>query len=126
MSINLKCSKCDFTAHVDMRRGCAPTQKEYDSAAKMLGLTLVDGSYICKKCLQPVSQGQEEINDQAQKRQALVMLKGALDFAGINVDNLILENKDIVTILYHNGYTKQVNIACDSVLAMLQDVLEKV
>ncbi len=54
-SMNLRCSKCDFSVHIDMKRSITPTHADYESAAKMFGLTLIDGKYVCKECLQTAS-----------------------------------------------------------------------
>ena len=66
------------------------------------------------------------MSEQEKKEQALTCLKAALDFARPDVDCLTLTDNDTVTIRYRNGYTKQVNIACDSIQTMLEDVLAKV
>ena len=45
--------------------------------------------------------------------------------AGSDIEDLILnERQDKITILFETGYTREVNIAADSGIAIIQDVIK--
>ena len=47
--------------------------------------------------------------------------------AGSDVDAIIYDDEqEVATIYYDNGYSKAVNVACDSGIAMMRDILEAI
>ena len=56
----------------------------------------------------------------------IIMLGFVLKAAGVGLYQCYLndENDEEVILVFENGYVKKVNIACDSRLAIIQDVVK--
>lgn len=53
---------------------------------------------------------------------AVQLTRAGEDISGIHYDG----EQEIVMIIYNNGYAKPVNVACDSGIALMRDVLKSI
>lgn len=59
------------------------------------------------------------------KKQFIAQLETLLKIADESINSLELSNDEIVTVTYSKGGTKKINIACDSKLAIIEDVVRR-
>lgn len=60
------------------------------------------------------------------KQQLINSLEASLKLTRAGVESLELVNEELVTIHYESGGSKNVNIACDSGIAIIRDVTRSI
>lgn len=82
---------------------------------------------ICPDCGDTLDPGERcNCREMAEKQEFLNTLQILLIKADVNVKSLELTDEETVKLTFLNGYTKRIDIAADSRLAIIKDVVNNI